>query len=189
MDALELRPDAGQLRVRGQLTSRAATHACRKDTVHHGHGYAQSSVGRASPSLARPQTENLYRTLVTGLRRIRVSVPRSANIESLLSGHLDASQPQAKYSDHDQHCVFRLGQHRMPSSWTTTSNVSFEPTRCISRRAAIISDARLQSALKYNMIVHFFRLMVVSPGCAARNFLSKERNFRANKFGYQSVPR
>jgi len=39
MDALELRPDAGQLRVRfpRQLTWRSPTHACRKDTIRRQH--------------------------------------------------------------------------------------------------------------------------------------------------------
>ncbi len=72
---------------------------------------AMDMLNHLSAALARPQTEDLYRTLFIGVRRTWLSVPGSAHVESFLSGHLHAPQPQAKYSDHDEYCVFRLGQH------------------------------------------------------------------------------
>ena len=44
-------------------------------------------------------------------RRARLPVPRPANLQSLLSGHLHAPQPEALHHHHHQHTVLRLGQH------------------------------------------------------------------------------
>jgi hypothetical protein len=49
--------------------------------------------------------------LVPGLRRTGLPVARSAVLEPLLPGHLDAPQPQAFHGHHHEHRVFRLGQH------------------------------------------------------------------------------
>ena len=37
--------------------------------------------------------------------------PRSADVESLLSGHLHPPQPEAVYSHHYEHSILRMGQH------------------------------------------------------------------------------
>ena len=41
----------------------------------------------------------------------RLPVSRSANLQSLLSGYLDPPQSETFQHHHNQHTVFRLGQH------------------------------------------------------------------------------
>ncbi len=62
--------------------------------VHHRHGHAQSPARFAGRSLAGPQAEDLHRAHTARRRRTRIPGARSADFESLLSGHLHAPQPE-----------------------------------------------------------------------------------------------
>jgi hypothetical protein len=79
--------------------------------VYHGDGHAESSAGVAGRSLSGAEAEDLYRPHTFGRGRTRILIPRSANVESLLSGHLDPAQSEAFEHHHYQHAVLRPGQH------------------------------------------------------------------------------
>ena len=62
--------------------------------VHHRHGHAQPLAGLAGRSLSDPQAQALYRANFSPHRRARISFPRPADLQSVLSGHFHSSQPQ-----------------------------------------------------------------------------------------------
>jgi hypothetical protein len=72
-------------------------------SFHYGHGHAESPARFPGGSLAHLQTQTLYRAHSPGLRRTRLSLARSANLESLLSGHLHSPQSQTFYDYHHQY--------------------------------------------------------------------------------------
>ena len=59
-------------------------------------------------SLVR-KTQTLYRAHPPGVRRTRLSLARSATLESLLSDHLHSPQSQTFYDYHHQYGVLRVG--------------------------------------------------------------------------------